>query len=250
MSLLSVLSASLPRLLAGVSFGAMVIAAQASEFSVGRVEIVFAEDGWSELQLPDSAHAYSGDRDGAISVQLKLYVRKAMNGMAPVYALVSANSHGFGGGRSGQMSYSGDCKSNKELYRDGNSGYNLPYFQCLTVAPRYTTDSLVQTFVPQMKSLRDSGAIAMPDTVYTVWSRHAISTGAFVDVRVFTSAPITVDESTENIRLPEGVPPAHVAWGRKLRDSVKSSVYSLSGRLTIPPIRTTPPAPSGPTSQG
>lgn len=45
--------------------------------------------------------------------------------------------------------------------------------------------------------------------------------------------------------LPKDVPATHVAWGRQLKDAVKSSVHSFSGRLDIPPIQMTTPVTSG-----
>ncbi len=243
-------SGAIQRCLLGAALALASMAAQANGFSVGRVEVVFAEEGWKEVPLPDTAQSYGGDKWGALSVQVKLYVRAARDGSEPVYVMVSANSHGLGGGRSGYMTYSPDCKSDDELYREGNSGFSLRFAQCLLVAPRYTTESILQSLAPQVKPLRESGAVPMASAVYAVWSRHAISTGSFVDVRVFTANPIDSDQSADVEGLPDGVPSAHVTWGRQLSDAVKSSVYSLSGRLSIPPIRTVPPAPRGPTFQG
>lgn len=218
------------------------VAGQAAEFSVGRVDIRFADEGWKEVPLPDSAQAYGGDRSGALAVQEKLFVRDGGANATPVLILVSANSEGLGGGRGGQMTYSTECKSDEHNFREGNEGFRASFAQCLTVTPLYDGPSVIKALAPQLEgTLKVEGAQMPP--FYTVWSRHAISTGSFVDVRVFTVFPISAEGAAAAGVVPKDVPSAHVEWGRQLRDAVKSSVYSLSGRLDMPPIKVViPPA--------
>lgn len=220
----------------------VAVAGHAAEFSVGRVDIRFADEGWKEVPLPDAAQAYGGDKSGALEVQAKLFVRAESVREAPVLVLVSTNSAGMGGGRGGYMSYSPNCKSDDRNYREGNEGFRASFAQCLTVMPRYNGVSVIKALAPQLEGeLLTEGAKLPP--FYTVWSRHAISTGSFVDVRVFTVFPISADGTAAADALPKDVPPTHVAWGRQLKDAVKSSVYSLSGRLDMPPLQVVAPPP-------
>lgn len=212
------------------------VTSHAAEFSVGRVDIRFADEGWKEVPLPDAAQAYGGDRSGALAVQEKLFVRDGGASETPVLILVSANSEGLGGGRGGHMTYSIECKSDEHNYREGNEGFRASFAQCLTVTPLYDGPGVIKALAPQLEGALKTEGAEMPP-FYTVWSRHAISTGSFVDVRVFTVFPISANGAAAADALPKDVPPAHVVWGRQLKDAVKSSVYSLSGRLDIPPIR-------------
>lgn len=218
-----------------------LVLAQAAEFSVGRVDIRFADEGWKELPLPDAAQAYGGDKSGVLAVQAKLFVREADAGASPVLVMVSANSAGMGGGRSGYMTYSPNCKSDESSYREGNEGFTASFLQCLTVLPRYSGASVIKALAPQLEGVLNTALGAEIPPLYTVWSRHAISTGSFVDVRVFTVFPISTEGSADTEVLPKRVPPAHVVWGRQLKDAVKGSVYSLSGRLDMPPIKVVAP---------
>ncbi|MBX3608377.1 MAG: hypothetical protein KF871_00660 [Hydrogenophaga sp.] len=236
-----------------IAFGGLALVScplLAGDFSVGRVEVAFAEDGWTEIPMDDSGQAYGGDKPGSLRVQTRLYVRAASADGAQAFVLVSANSHGFNGGGAAKMVYSPDCRSDKEIHREGNAGVGRPFAQCLAVMPRYTSESLVEVLTPQVKPLRASGVVPMSRLAYSVTSRHAISNGTFVDVRVIFASPLDVPDTQISDALPDGVPPAHVVWGRQLKDAVKSSVYSLSGRLNIPPLRMIPPAPTGPTLRG
>jgi hypothetical protein len=112
------------------------------------------------------------------------------------------------------------------------------------VTPLYDGPGVIKALAPQLEGALKTEGAEMPP-FYTVWSRHAISTGSFVDVRVFTVFPISAEGAAAADALPKDVPPAHVVWGRQLKDAVKSSVYSLSGRLDMPPIRlVAPPQPA------
>ncbi len=222
-----------------------VLTAQAAEFSVGRVDVVFAEEGWREMPLPDQSSAYGGDKDGELSVQAKLFVRVGDAEAGVVQVLVSANSQGMGGGPAGHMIYTAHCASDEDNYREGNEGLRASFAQCLTVTPLYEGSGLFKELAPQLLQGLSADALNQLPPVYTVWSRHAISTGSFVDVRVFTTAPLRVGAAPAVDGLPKFVPPAHVAWGRQLKDAVKSSVHSFSGRLEMPPIQLTTPVTSG-----
>jgi hypothetical protein len=223
------------------------VTSHAAEFSVGRVDIRFADEGWKEVPLPDRAQNYGGEKSGALAVQAKLFVREQDASGTPVLVLVSTNSAGMGGGRGGYMAYSPNCKSDEHNYREGNEGFNASFLQCLTVTPRYNGASVIKALAPQLEGALKTEGAEMPP-FYTVWSRHAISTGSFVDVRVFTVFPLGADDTAAVGTLPRDVPPAHVVWGRQLKDAVKSSVYSLSGRLEMPTIKVVapPPPPSQP----
>lgn len=226
------------------------LAAQAADFSVGRVEVEFAEEGWKEVPLPDTSRAYGGEKTGALAVQSKLYVRGAPGSDDQMLVLVSANSQGLGGGRAGYMTYSPNCKSDAQNYREGNDGFSASFMQCLMVTPLYGSESVFKALAPQVLDLQTSGVVSVQRPVYTVWSRHAISTGSFVDVRVFVMSPLGVAGGLVTETLPTGVLPEQVAWGRQLKDAVKSSVHSLSGRLVVPPIRSVSPAQTAPAGRG
>lgn len=218
-------------------------AAHAADFSVGRVDITFVEPGWKEVSLPDESQAYGGDRDGALAVESRLYVLEASADEGQTLMLVSTNSRGLGGGRGGYMTYNTECKSDAKNYREGNEGFNARFLQCLMVTPLYTSDSVFQALAPQVPALQAAGVVSVRRPVFTVWSRYAISTGSFVDVRLFVVSPLNGGTTAVTGSLPDGVPPAHVAWGRQLTDAVKSSVHSLSGRLEMPPVKLSAPAP-------
>lgn len=230
----------------GLVFAGLALAAltaQSAEFSVGRVEVEFAEEGWSEVAVPDSTDAYAGEKDGALPVKTKLFVRGGTGGEGQVFVLVSATSGGMHGA---YMSYSPNCQSDDSHFREGNTGIRRPFAQCLLVTPRYSSETVFKALAPAIVKLQGSGVVSMPRPVYTLWNYHAISTGESVDVRVFVESPLTVPGTFVAQALPPGVLPEHVTWGRQLIEAVKSSVHSVSGRLVMPAIRLAPAAPSTP----
>jgi hypothetical protein len=233
----------LRRVVVSAGLALLALTAQSAEFSVGRVEVAFAEDGWKELLLPDSTDAYAGEKDGALPVKSKLFVRGATGGEGQVFVLVSATSGGMHGAF---MTYSPTCQSDESHFREGNTGVRRPFAQCLLVTPRYSSETVFKALAPAIQVLQSAGVVSMLRPVYTLWNYHAISTGESVDVRVFVESPLTVPGTFVAQALPPGVLPEHVSWGRQLIEAVKSSVHSVSGRLVMPAIRLAPAAPATP----
>lgn len=226
------------KVLVGAGALLVTVAVHAADFSVGRVDITFAESSWKEVPLPDQSHTYGGEKEGALSVQAKLFVLEPTAHEGQMLVLVSANSQGLGGGRGGYMTYNPDCKSDGRIFREGNEGFGASFMHCLTVTPLYTSESVFKALAPQIMDLQKTGMVSVQHPVFTVWSLHAISTGSFVDVRVFVVSPLGEEEAAAvSETLPNGVPPKHVAWGRRLQSAVKDSVYSLTGRLTMPAVK-------------
>ncbi len=217
---------------AGILLAAMVV--RAEDFSVGRVGITFAEKGWKEVVLPEQSQSYGGDKQGALSVQSKLYVLDGTPQEGQTLVLVTSTGSLTGGG---SMTYSPKCRSDASAYWEGNEGFGLSFAQCLNVLPMYSSESVFKAFAPQVLDLQKSGMVSVLRPVYTFWSRHAVSTGSALDVRVFVVSPLAGEGVVGAETLPKGVPPSHLAWGRQLKDAVKSSVYSFSGRLTMPAFR-------------
>jgi hypothetical protein len=144
------------------------LATQAADFSVGRVDIRFAEPDWKEVALSDQAQAYGGEKDGALAVQSKLYVREAAGQEGQTLVLVSANSQGLGGGRGGYMTYTPDCKPDGKNHREGSEGFSARFLQCLTVTPQYTSDSVFKALAPQVIESLPGG---VPPS-HVVWGRQ------------------------------------------------------------------------------
>lgn len=208
--------------------------ASAAEFSVGRVEVIFPTDEWREVILPDKGSAYGGDRSGVIESETKLFIQAPSGEHPGALVLVRANAAGMRS--SGTMIYSTSCETSEYYLAEGNSGFQARAAHCLMVFPAYATEEVMSKLAPPVvwDWLRSSRA-QLPRSMATIWSRHSVSTGTFLDVHVFlTPQAGAVDDDTPDVKLPSGVLPQHVRWGRQLKEAVRSSVYSLSGKLRMP----------------
>jgi hypothetical protein len=170
---------------------------------------------------------------GALPVQSKVFLRDSAAG-AQVIVVVRATP---GGLDEGWMEYSPSCKSDKMIYREGNTGFNTTFVQCLMVAPAFESTSLLQDWEPELIALRDAGKLVLGKELFLISSYHAVSTGALIDVQVFLPLPIAADagHSFSHV-VPDRVLPTHVVWGRKLKEAVRSTAHSISGRLAFPPV--------------
>ena len=104
------------------------------------------------------------------------------------------------------MTYNPVCHSDEQTFQEGNEGFSQRFAQCLMVLPRYSSESVFKTLAPEVLLLQASGELSYQPGVYTVMSRHAISTGSFVDVMVFVTTPINADGAAVTDTLPKGVP--------------------------------------------
>ncbi len=216
-------------------FGALALlswSATASEFSVGSVDVKFAEEGWQSLALSDTKRPYGGDRVGALVVSSKVFWRDHAASGGLVIVVVNATNGGTG---PGYMTYDRPCKSDDSIYREGNSGFSRSS-KCLVVTPAYTANSVLKELAPDLIALRDAGSLVVGTQLFVILSRHAVASGTDVEVQVFLSLPIATDASALGQAVPQGVPPGHLVWGRELMNAVSKSVHSISGRLAFPPI--------------
>lgn len=208
--------------------------AVAVEFSVGRVEVVFPADDWREVILSDAGKTYGGDHPGVIKSETKLFVRTSSGERADAMVLIRANASGMA--TSGTMVYSTSCESSEYFYAEGNEGFKSRSAHCLKVLPAYATEEVMSKLTPAaVQDWLRASRFQLPKSMATIMSSHSVATGTFLDVRVFvtqeTSAP---EDDTPDVQLPSGVLPQHVRWGRQLKEAVRSSVYSLSGKLRMP----------------
>jgi hypothetical protein len=208
--------------------------ASAAEFSVGRVEVVFPTDDWREVVLPDKGKAYGGDHSGVIQSETKLFIQVPSGEDPGALVLIRANAAGMRS--SGTMIYSTSCETSEYFFAEGNAGFQASAAHCLLVYPAYTTESVMSKLAPSvvLDWLRSS-RLQLPKSMATIWSRHSVATGTFLDVHVFlTPQAGAADDDTPDVKLPSGVLPQHVRWGRQLKEAVRSSVYSISGKLRMP----------------
>ncbi len=208
--------------------------ALAVEYSVGRVEVVFPTDDWREVVLPDKGEAYGGDHSGVIKSETKLFVRAASDEQAVALVLVRANASGMGA--SGTMVYSTSCQSSEYFYAEGNEGFKSRAAHCLKVLPAYASAAVMSKLAPPaVQDWLRASHFQLPPSMATILSHHSVATGTFLDVRVFVAPQAGAPgDDTPDVKLPNGVMPQHVRWGRQLKEAVRSSVYSLSGKLRMP----------------
>lgn len=204
----------------------------AEEFSVGRAEVQLPNGPWRELSLPDAGKDYGGDVSGNIPSETKLFVKEGAGQTVEALVLVRSSS---GAVRGGTMTYSGECQSNKDSFGEAGQSWGRGSTQCLRVLRQFGTRSLLKVLAPQLTELME-GNTHLPPGMFTVLSQGAVGTGTFLDVRVFLAPTFVGASDPVDAQLIEGVKASHVAWGRHLREAVRSSVFSLSGKLVFPPF--------------
>lgn len=217
--------------------------------SVGRISIELPGQGWQVHAASDPGIVLSGvSLTRRQQTDSKILLRRAADQTIAAAVMMRANITGKGR-FSGVIYPNAKCVGATGFFAEGDSqgGAAARSFQCLIVSPPgklNVSDAFFQNF---------QGALSREDwelapTMHIVIAKQYAHTGAFVDMMVLVAPdalPAITDTSEPSAEpLPKGVSAASVHWGRQLQQAVTDSVYSVRGRLTVPPLLPPPDAPS------
>jgi hypothetical protein len=99
------------------------------------------------------------------------------------------------------------------------------------------TRRFLESAEPALLAELTARKVILPNAAYVVIYEKAIQNGTFTFVRMVFAADFNLpNAASAQSDLPAAVKPEAVAWGLRLAEAVRSSVYSLSGALLIPPV--------------
>jgi hypothetical protein len=116
-------------------------------------------------------------------------------------------------------------------------GSDFKGVDCLRVSSLIRTQGLLESAAPDLLAELTARNVVLPDAAYIVIYDKAIDNGTFTLVRAVFAADFKLPiEAGSAVNLPAGVKPEAVAWGMRLAEAVRSSIYSLFGTLLLPPV--------------
>lgn len=218
-------------------------AARAMGVDVGRITVALPTDDWMEISLNDPGLPYQGDVTGRLKSETKALVRTTSDGQLDALLIIRANAAGFGGGRAATMVYSWACPSELHIYSEGSeAGPRATAMHCLVVAPPTDIRRLTNPAVVEVREQLKQRGVAIQGEFSVFQAQQHASTGAFTLVLAFMRPGVFMDsEAPEGAQpwpvvLPPGLELGQVQWGQKLLQATRKSVYSILGRLALPPV--------------
>ena len=200
---------------------------------VGRVTLRLSDDGWENVGAGQRGLAYTGEQSGDIQYET---VHLLLRGNAGEFraALVVGASRGIG---SVHFTWSTNCQAGPNVYVVDSAGGNFRGSDCLRVSGITGTQRFLESAEPGLLAELTARKVILPNTAYVVIYEKAIENGAFTFVRMVFAADFKLpDDASTPGNLPAAVKPEAVAWGLRLAEAARSSIYSLSGALLIPPV--------------
>jgi hypothetical protein len=216
--------------------------------TVGRVSIELPGPGWQVHAASDPGTVLSGvSLTHRQQTETKVVLRRAADQTIDVVVMVRANTTGKGR-FSGVVYPNAKCEGQAGMFSEGDaSGPAAWSFRCLLVSPPGAV-TVPDSFFEKIQADLGREGWKLAPAMHIVIAKQYAHTGAFVDMTTLVvpealpMIPDTSEPLTESI--PKGVSAASVHWGRQLQQAATDSVYSVRGRLTVPPLLPLPDAPS------
>jgi hypothetical protein len=218
---------------------------QAAEIATTDVEI-----SRITLKLPGNGWTVSGPMTYGVSVssspvtvggQSRLVVSGPQGSREELVMLVSATRGERG------VTLHAECEPQDGMYvRKFNRGQsNYIPLQCLRVQGPVLMPSDPAVFGEEFAAAMAAQHAVGPVGGYAVFIDVCNENGAIVEITALIGTQFAgLDAKPAVARVPDGMPPAVVAWADKLAESALETLSSWSARLSVPPVVFSPPAPA------
>jgi hypothetical protein len=214
----------------------LTLAAVSSAFaeSVGRVSFTLPSEQW---QLVGGYERELKFNEGLNTTPLttRLYQLPGDGGMPRALLLVTSTDNST---RPLVNWVSESCPPARDKYFADDFGTNRrPHEkECLIVNTAFSAAALFKDN-PDVQRLAQERGIRLPATGHSLRSTVGSPKGLYLHVNLMTPRGFKgLPGSTPRAADLQRVDPALVAWAEALHDAVKSSVYSVTGKLELPPI--------------
>ncbi len=215
--------------LAGLAAAVAALPALAETVKVGRASIELPEGNWKALTAKDGQNSVDGANAGALPTESRVF---ALVSGGRLMAILSVNSSKGGGIR---INWTNTCTSNKlslalNLTEDPNA------LECIQASIPLMAEPYLKRVMPDALSSLESDGLAVPPAMQSISATVGSSSGTSLYVNLIVVPSFIGLQGEEASTLPARLKPGQVVWARQLAKAIKSSVYSMSGNMTLPPV--------------
>ena len=211
--------------------------AGAETVSVGRASINLPEGEWKVLTVSEGKTLLDGGVSGSLAMDDQAFVLTSGN---DIKALLYVSSSKAGSGKT--TYWTNTCDGNARLFTISLTK-NPNALECGKATGPLKTDVYLKIAIPKVLAAVEDRRLVLPAIVQSTSATVGNSNGTSLHINLLAVPAFTGLQSSESLTVPPLVKAVHAAWARELTVAVKESVYSMSGKMTIPAI--TFAAPSG-----
>ena len=216
------------------------VCAVAETVSVGRASINLPDGAWQVLTVSEGKTLFNSGISGSLAMDDQAFVLASGN---EIKALLYVSSSKGGSGI--PTNWTNTCNGNARLFAISLTN-NPNALECGQATGALKTDVYLKIALPQALAAIEGRRLVLPPIVQSTSATVGNSTGTNLHINLIAVPAFTGLQSSEGLTVPPPIKVAHAAWARELTVAVKESVYSMSGKMTIPAVNFA--APSGTTS--
>ena len=202
----------------------------AETVEIGRATIEFPEGNWQALS----------NNEGKTT--LDAGVRQSLATDDRAFALVTGDQIRailyFSSSKSGSgvaTNWTNTCKSTERTYAVSLTS-NPNALECERATGPLKTDIYLKAAMPQVAKEIEAQGLKLPNITQSTSGTVGNDRGTMLHINLLTVSSFSGVQGDEIPGLPTGVKPLHAMWAHRLVLAIKESVYSMSGKMTIPPV--------------
>ena len=214
--------------------------AGAETVSVGRASINLPEGEWKVLTVTEGKTLLDGGTSGSLAMDDQAFILSSGNDIKALLYISASKS-----GSTATTYWTNTCDGGARLFAI-NLTKNPNAFECGKATGALKTDVYLKIAIPQALAAIEGQRLVLPPVVQSTSATVGNSNGTNLHINLLAVPTFSGLQPSESLTVPPLVKASHAAWARELAAAVKESVYSMSGKMTIPAV--TFAAPSGTTS--
>jgi hypothetical protein len=204
--------------------------ARAETVKVGRASIELPEGNWKALATSNGQDKADGDGTaGALPTETRSF---AFTAGGRVMAILYVNSS-KGGGLS--VNWANTCTSSQSVLAL-NLTENPNALECVRMSIPLKAAQYLKLAMPDVLNAMENNGLSVPPAMQAIGATVGSSGGTSMHVNLLVVPGFLGLQGEEALPLPAPLSPGQLVWARQLAAAVKSSLYSMSGNMVLPPL--------------
>jgi hypothetical protein len=218
-----------------IFFAIVIQSTYAESVTVGRATFELPAGNWKLIAIKDGSNTIDGSTARAAKTETQSFGLIQSGELIAVLA-VTATSGGQG---NGNVYWTTPCNSGNNAYAV-NLQNGFKQLNCAIATGPLNSDTYLNNIIPDIKNLMTAQGVKIAPRMTSSRATFGSTSGTYMLVNLVASPKfIGISSSQVFENLPPTIKQANVAWAIELSSSIKDSVESMRGGLTLPAINWT-----------
>jgi hypothetical protein len=202
----------------------------AETIEIGRATIEFPEGNWQALTAKDGKTVLDAGVRQSLATDDRAFILVTGDQVLAILNISSSKS-----GSSVATNWSNTCKSTERNYAASLTS-NPNALECERATGPLKTDLYLKAALPQVAKEIEERGLKLPNITQSTSGSVGNDRGTMLHINLLTVSSFSGFQGDAIVGLPPAVKPLHAMWAHRLVLAIKESVYSMNGKMTIPPI--------------